>query len=49
MTLKSNSTVETAFIPTEDNLESVSKYRVKTIPAAGSFGKDLEDPDQLTL
>ena len=49
MTLKSNSTVETAFIPGEDILESVSKYRVKTIPAAGSFGKDLEDPDQLTL
>ena len=49
MTLKSNSTIETAFIPGEDNLESVSKYRVKTIPAAGSFGKDLEDPDQLTL
>ncbi|HNX64332.1 MAG TPA: DNA gyrase subunit A [Oscillospiraceae bacterium] len=49
MTLKSNSIVETAFIPGEDILESVSKYRVKTIPAAGSFGKDLEDPDQLTL
>lgn len=49
MTLKAKSTVETAFTVTEEFAKEAQKFRVKTIPAAGSFAKDLDDPLQLTL
>ncbi|MEG0614942.1 MAG: DNA gyrase subunit A, partial [Oscillospiraceae bacterium] len=49
MTLKAKSNVETAFLVTEDLEEETAKFRVKTIPAAGCFAKDLQDPEQLTL
>lgn len=49
MTLKTKSVVETAFIVAGDMAEVVQKFRVKTLPSAGSLAKDLEDPNQLTL
>lgn len=49
MTLKANSTLEKAFVVTQEQTQSLDKYRTKTIPAAGSFAKDIEDPDQTTL
>lgn len=47
MTLKAKSTVEKAFVVNEETAEDLSKYQTKSIPAAGSFAKDVEDPDQL--
>lgn len=47
MTLKAKAEVDSAYIVTEEMAESVKKYVVKNIPAAGSLAKDLEDPDQL--
>ncbi len=49
MTLKAKSRVETAYVLTPDIAESVEKYRVKNIPAAGSFARDLEDFEQITF
>ncbi|MGN0675726.1 MAG: DNA gyrase subunit A [Oscillospiraceae bacterium] len=49
MTLKAKAAVDNAYIVTEEMAESVQKFAVKNIPAAGSLAKDLEDPDQLTL
>lgn len=49
MTLKAKAMVDSAFAVTEEMLEAVQKFRVKTLPAAGSLAKDLEDPNQLTL
>lgn len=49
MTLKAKAAVDSAYIVTEEMAESVQKFAVKNIPAAGSLAKDLEDPDQLTL
>ena len=47
MTLKAKAEVDSAYTVTEEMAESVKKYVVKNIPAAGSLAKDLEDPDQL--
>lgn len=47
MTLKAKAEVDSAYTVTEEMAESVRKYVVKNIPAAGSLAKDLEDPDQL--
>ncbi len=49
LTLKSKNLLDKAFIIDEDTLKSMSKYRIKNIPAAGSFAKDMEDPDQMQL
>ena len=49
MTCKAKSTVEKAFLISEETAAELSKYRSKTIPVAGSFAKDIEDPDQMTL
>ena len=49
MTLKAKSEVESAHIISDDKAEELSKYRTKTLPAAGPFAKDLENPDQFTL
>ncbi len=50
MTLKTKgSTVESAVIVPEEKAKELSKYRTKTLPAAGPFAKDLEDPNQYTL
>ncbi len=50
MTLKAKgSTVDSAVIVTEEKAKELSKYRTKTLPAAGPFAKDLEDPNQYTL
>ncbi len=49
MTLKAKSLVESAYIVTDEMQENVERYRVKTIPAAGSFAKDLDDYDQITF
>lgn len=49
MTLKAKSTVEKAFVISEETAEQLSKYRSKTIPVAGSFAKDIPDPDQMTM
>ncbi len=49
MTLKAKSDVESAYLITPEKAKELSKYRTKTLPAAGPFAKDLEDPDQFTL
>ncbi len=49
MTLKAKSDVESAHIISPEKAKELSKYRTKTLPAAGPFAKDLEDPDQFTL
>ena len=49
MICKAKFTVEKAFILTDEKTAELSKYRSKTIPVAGSFAKDIEDPDQMSL
>lgn len=49
MTCKARSTVEKAFVISEQTAAELSKYRSKTIPVAGSFAKDVEDPDQMSF
>ena len=49
MTLKAKSDVESAHLITPEKAKELSKYRTKTLPAAGPFAKDLEDPNQFTL
>ena len=49
MTLKANANVEKAFVVDGKSLDNLLKYVVKSIPAAGPFAKDIEDPDQFTL
>lgn len=49
LTLKSKNTLDKAFIIDEETLKTMSKYKTKNIPAAGSFAKDMEDPDQMKL
>ena len=49
MTCKAKSTVEKAFLISEEKAAELSKFRSKTIPVAGSFAKEIEDPDQMTL
>ena len=49
LTLKSKNTLDKAFIVDDETLKAMSKYKTKNIPAAGSFAKDMEDPDQMKL
>lgn len=49
LTLKSKNTLEKAFIVDDETLKTMSKFKTKNIPVAGSFAKDMEDPDQLQL
>ncbi len=49
LTLKGKNLLDKAFIIDEKKADELSKYKVKNIPAAGSFARDLEDPDQLTF
>lgn len=49
MTLKAKSVVQKAFIIDDETAKSLSKYRSKTIPVAGCFAKDIEDPDQISF
>ena len=49
LTLKSKNTLEKAFVVDDETLKAMSKYKTKNIPAAGSFAKDMEDPDQMKL
>ncbi|MBR4554346.1 MAG: topoisomerase IV [Ruminococcus sp.] len=50
MTLKAKgSQVDKAFILTPEQADGLAKYRSKTIPVAGSFAKDIPDPDQMTI
>lgn len=50
MTLKAKGAiVEKAFILSSEQADKLSKYRSKTIPVAGSFAKDIPDPDQMTI
>ena len=49
LTLKSKNTLDKAFIVDDETLKAMSKYKTKNIPAAGSFAKDIEDPDQMKL
>ena len=49
LTLKGKNLLEKAFIIDEEKAQELGKYKVRNIPAAGSFAKDLEDPDQLTF
>ena len=48
-TLKSKNTLDKAFIIDDDTLKAMGKYKTKNIPVAGSFAKDMEDPDQMKL
>jgi DNA gyrase subunit A len=47
MTLKAKALVESAVTVEEEIKEQSEKYRVKTIPAAGSIAKELPDTNQL--
>ena len=49
MTLKAGAHVESAHILNEDQVKEYSKYRTKTLPAAGPFAKDIPDLDQTSL
>lgn len=49
MTLKSGAVIDNAYILSDEKLEEMSKYVMKSIPAAGYLAKDITDPDQLTL
>ncbi len=49
ITLKGKNTLENVEICTPEMLESLKKYKVKTIPATGMGGKDLMEYDQLKL
>lgn len=49
MTLKAKSEVEAAFVLTDEQASELTKFRTKTLPAAGPFAKDIADPNQLTL
>ncbi len=49
MTLKAKSDVESAYVISDEKAKELSKYRTKTLPAAGPFAKDMEDPDQFTF
>jgi DNA gyrase subunit A len=50
ITLKAkNAKVEKAYIVSDEEAETLAKFRSKTIPVAGCMAKDLEDPDQLTF
>ncbi len=49
MTLKVGASVESARVITPEQASELSKFRTKTLPAAGPFAKDIPDPDQMTL
>ena len=49
LTLKSKNILEKAFVVDEQRAAELSKYKIKNIPAAGPYAKDIEDPDQLTF
>lgn len=50
MTLKAKGvTVDRAFVISDEKADELKKYKSKTIPVAGSFAKDIEDPDQITF
>lgn len=49
MTLKAKSVLEKAYIVSEETVSELSKFKVKNIPAAGCFAKDIEDPAQVTF
>ncbi|MBQ8377814.1 MAG: topoisomerase IV [Oscillospiraceae bacterium] len=50
MTLKTKgSFLDKAYLVSEETAKELSKFKVKNIPAAGCFAKDVEDPDQITL
>ncbi len=49
MTLKAKSVVDRAFLLTEEQAGELQKYRIKNLPAAGCFAKDVEDPDQTSF
>lgn len=49
MTLKSGALADNAYIVPEEKLPEMSKYVMKSIPAAGCIAKDITDPDQMTL
>lgn len=49
MTLKAGASVESARVIDEDKANELSKFKTKTLPAAGPFAKDIPDPDQLTF
>ena len=49
MTCKAKSVVDRAFVISDEKADELKKYKSKTIPVAGSFAKDIEDPDQLSF
>lgn len=49
MTLKAKSKVVKAYVVDSDTATKYSKFVIKSIPAAGPFAKDIDDPDQMTL
>ena len=49
MTLKAGALVDNAYIVPREKLTEMTKYVMKSIPAAGCLAKDITDPDQLTL
>ena len=49
MTLKTKAMLDNAYIVTDEMKEKVKKFYVKSVPAAGSFAKEMDDPDQFSL
>ena len=50
MTLKAKGAmVESASIVPDEKLDEYAKFKTKTIPVAGSFAKDVKNPDQLSF
>ncbi len=49
MTLRAKSVLQDVIVVTDEISEQVNKFRVKSVPAAGSFTKDLPDVNQLKL
>ena len=49
ITLKAKSAVEDVFILTEEQKQEYAKFVVKNVPSAGSFLRNVADPEQLTL
>lgn len=49
MTLRAKHTVTSALAVSSDELESLAKFKAKTLPAAGSLAKELEQSGQISF
>ncbi|MDE6592673.1 MAG: topoisomerase IV [Oscillospiraceae bacterium] len=49
MNLKTGARVDKAWEVSDEKIDELSKYVMKSIPATGCIAKDLDDPDQMSL